>query len=204
LKKPEHIIKQIEDPICGELVTLIVAGMGIIKLDDRPEWAKRAAKEFWRCAVDLPKQKTAKSENYRLGFLLGMVKGHGKIDFGSEVKLEALNKDDRLIKFAQTKILDEPPADAADFHAGFADGLKRGDKISPANPWLIYLKIALHWRMVLEFKNVTGLHSWLDEILGANLAGSRVRIATICHRIGLRFPDKGGRPKLKPPSPSRI
>src|SRR5260370_42671364 len=40
--------------------------------DERPEGVIRAAEEFSRTSLDLPKSEHPKTESYRLGFLLGV------------------------------------------------------------------------------------------------------------------------------------
>jgi hypothetical protein len=52
---------------------------------------------------------------------------------------------------------------------------------------------------VSSIKNTTGVHEFLVKTVGSNLTGSLKRVRGICTRIGLSFPDKGGRRKTRKP-----
>ena len=90
-----------------------------------------------------------------------------------------------------------PLQEAADFYDGFAEGLRRGQFL-PSGPFIIYMILAIVWPEISAMKNVTEIHRWFEMHIGSNLTGTRDRIAKICQKIRLRFPDKGGRPKGKP------
>ena len=90
-----------------------------------------------------------------------------------------------------------PTAEAAGFYAGFSDGLKRG-QLSPRSPFIIYAILAVAWPELSVLKNVTQIHEWFSSNLGANLTGTRDRIAKICQKIRMPLLDKGGRPTSKP------
>lgn len=175
------------------LISSIVADQRSGPEDDRPDWAIAAAREFWRTALDMPKTREAKSEAYRFGYLFALADRATPSLFGTETAVAAWLSSSDLMSQIHAAIRTDPPPVAAEFYAGFSAGLKRGLAIS-VGPWLIHIILAVAWREVAGFRNLAQLHSWLDQHLGSSLTGTRDRIAKLCQKIHLKFPDKGGRP----------
>jgi hypothetical protein len=197
-QKPEDILGLIKHERVRWLVYTIALGGAKIPGDPRPDWAARAASEFWRCCQDFPRTKGAQSENYQSGFMLGLIRRvpmPGSLE--AEPALSAVASPEQLTNLAHAEIAKASADDAADFYAGLSDGLKRG-KLSPRSPYLIYLVFAVAWPELSELKNVTQLYAWFETNLGSNMAGTRDRIAKICQKVRMPLTDKGGRPKQKP------
>jgi hypothetical protein len=130
--------------------------------DPRPDWAIRAASEFWKCCQDLTRTKRAQSENYQLGFMFGVISRLPMPEsLQAEPALLAVASPEQLTNSLHAEFAKAPANDAADFYAGFSDGLKRGE-LSPRSPYVIYLVFAVAWPELSGLKNVTQLHVWLE------------------------------------------
>jgi hypothetical protein len=195
---PEDVLGLIKHERIRWLVTTIALDGAKLAGDPRPDWAIRAGAEFWKCCQDLPRTKQAQSENYRLGFMSGVI---SRLPMPKSLEAEpallALASPENLTRLLHAEYAKAPSNDAADFYAGFSNGLKRGE-LSPRSPYAVYLCFAAAWPELSELKNVTQLHSWLEANLGPNMTGTRDRIAKICQKIRMPLSDKGGRPARKP------
>jgi hypothetical protein len=200
-RKPEQILDLVENENVRDLISLIGMSQGVIASDGRPEWAIRAGGEFWRCCFSFSRAKRAKSENYRLGYLMGFAKGLSPQVFANERALKALLTSGGLSRLIHSCMENAPVSEAADFYAGLSDALRRPTNFSPSSPFLVYLLLAIKWREASTFKNTAQVHAWLESVLGPNLTGQRDRIAKLCQKVRFPFTDKGGRPKGKPRKP---
>jgi len=197
-QKPEDVLGLIKHERIRWLVATIALDGAKLPEDPRPDWAIRAAMEFWKCCQDFPRTKQAQSENYRIGFMFGVISRLPipKSAKEAEPALLAVASPENLTPLIHSELAKAPAADAADFYGGFSDGLKRGD-LSPRSPYVIYLIFAAAWPELSQLKNVTQLHAWLEKNLGPNLTGSWDRIAKICQKVRIPLTDRGGRPKRK-------
>ena len=202
-QKPEDIFNLIKHEGVRWLVSTIALGDAKISGDPRPDWAVRAASEFWKCCQDFPRSKRAQSKNYQIGFMIGLI---SRVPIPETLEAEpallAVASPEILMKLLHVEFAKAPAADAAAFYAGFSDGLERG-QLSPRAPFIIYLVFAVAWLDLSKQKNVTQLHAWLETKLGSNMTGSRDRIAKICQKVRMPLADKGGRPKQKPRNASK-
>lgn len=196
-QRPEELFDLIQNQRLRDLIAIIATDGKRLPGDNRPDWAARAAIEFWRCCQDFPKSKKAASENYRLGYFWARVTRLCPDSMRLEPALAEILSPEDLSSMLHNEMAKAPPLDAADFYAGFADGLKRED-FSPSPPFVIYLVFAVMWAEISTLKNLTAIHRFLEANLGSNLTGTRDRIAKICQKIRLPLTDKGGRPKGKP------
>jgi hypothetical protein len=197
LERPEQILELVENENVRDFVALVGMSQGVMATDDRPEWTIRAAGEFWRCCFGFPKSKLAISENYRLGYLMGIGKGIDPRVFDRERRLGALLTSSELLRLMHSFMESAPMSEAADFYAGLAAGLQKPAGFSPSSPFLVYLVLAIKWREVSAMKNTAQIHTWLEKVLGSNLTGQRDRVAKLLQKIGFPLTDKGGRPKGK-------
>jgi hypothetical protein len=197
-RQPEDLLGLIKHERLRWFVATIALDGAKMPGDPRPDWAINAALEFWKCCQDFPKTKRAKSENYRIGFMVGLI---NRLPMPKSLEAEpallAVASPGNLTSLLHSEFAKAPATDAADFYAGFSDGLNRG-QLSPRSPYVIYLLFATAWPELSDLKNVTHLHAWLETNLGSNLTGSRDRIAKICQKVRMPLTDKGGRPKRKP------
>jgi len=203
LESPKLLLDLLPESGLRDLITGIMMGQGELESDSRPKWAIRSANEFYRCCFDFPRSKQAKSENYRLGFMFGLINHLApKVSAPAQFApfLTVLDRGE-LSKLVHSSMDSTPAPEASDFYAGLADGLKRKE-LSPTGPFLIYLLLALAWREISSLKNTTEIHAWIEGIIGANLTETRERIGKICKKAGLPLSDKGGRPRGKPRKPS--
>jgi hypothetical protein len=198
LQRPEDLLGLIKHERVRWLVSSIALGGARVDGNPSPEWAIRAATEFWKCCQDFPRTKRARSENYQIGFMFGVISRLPiPQSLEAEPALMAVASPEQLTKLVHAEFAKTPMAEAADFYEGFSDGLRRGE-LSPRLPYVIYLVFAVGWPEISGLKNVTQIHDWLEKHLGGNMTGSRDRIAKICQKIRLPLADKGGRPKQKP------
>lgn len=194
-QRPEDLLALIKHERVRWMVSSIALDGARAAGNPSPEWARRAATEFWKCCQDFPRTKRARSENYQMGFMFGLI-SHLPIPQALEAEpaLLAVASPEQLTNLLHTEFAKAPMAEAADFYEGFSDGLRRGE-LSPRSPYLIYLVFALAWPEISGLKNITQIHDWLEQCLGGNMTGTRDRIAKICQKIRLPLADKGGRPK---------
>lgn len=203
IQKPEQFLELIGNPHVRDFVALVCMSRGVFASDGRPDWVIRAAGEFWRSCFDFSKTERSRSEAYELGIIWGFVRQLGpqlqetQLGLG-EQRLMAMLTSGELGQLMHSVMESAPILEAADFYGGLSEGLKRPIVISPSSPFLVYLLLAMMWREVSELKNTTQIHAWLEAILGANLTGSRDRIAKLLQKVRFPLTDKGGRPKGKP------
>jgi hypothetical protein len=153
--KPEDLLNLIKHERVRWLIATIALDGVRLPGDPRPDWAIHAA-----LISRLPMPKSLEMEPALL----------------------AVASPENLTSLLHTEYAKAPASDAADFYAGFADGLKRG-QLSPRSPYAIYLIFAAAWPELSKLKNVTELHAWIETNLGANMTGTRDRIAKICQKI---------------------
>ena len=194
---PTKILCSIKTPELNELLAGIFMAAGTIKQDERPIWATNAAKEFVGCVMNGGNRQERKSENFRLGYMSSFLKTVRPTELGCEeaVVSEIVNSGID-VKVAET-IGKEPPKDAADYFSGLATGLRDGEP-TISGPVGLYAFVAIGWRGIAKLKNMREFHALLTQKCGANLTGSRDRVTKFARKIGLRFVDKGGRPRTKP------
>ena len=89
-------------------------------------------------------------------------------------------------------------ADARAFFTNYAKGLayaidQGGPSMSSQQDSLLLAVLIFCSDKLSRLRNTTALHEFLVRGMGNNLAGSLKRVRNLCHRIGLTFPDKGGR-----------
>ena len=128
LQKPEQILDLIENENVRDLISLIGMSQGMIATDGRPEWAIRAGGEFWRCCFNFSKAKRAKSENYRVGYLMGFAKGLSPQIFANERGLKALLTSGGLSELIHSSMESAPASEAADFYAGLVGDFRSTQK----------------------------------------------------------------------------
>lgn len=196
-EKPEQILDLIQNEKLRNLIAIIASEGKRLPGDPRPEWAVRAAVQFWRCCQDFPKSKRAASENYRLGYSWGRINRLPPESFTLEPMVAEVLSPEALNPMLHAEMAKTCPSEESDFYAGFSDGLKR-EGFSPSAPFVIYFAFAVMWAEISAMKNLAEIHRWLEANLGSNLTGTRDRIAKICQKIRLPLTDKGGRPKRKP------
>lgn len=208
-QKPEELLELIENEHLREFVALVGMSQGAFASDGRPEWVIRAAGEFWRSGFGFYQPKRARSEAFRLGSFWALVKQLGPqlqdMQLGEgEKRLISLLTSGELSQLIHSAMESAPIAEAAEFYAGLADGLKSPVVFSPSSPFLVYLLLAVMWRDASKLKNTAQIHEWLEKMLGSNLAGNRERLAKLLQKIRFPLADKGGRPKGKPRKPLPI
>ena len=197
-QQPEDLLGLIKHERIRWLVSSIALDGARTPENPSPDWAIRAASEFWKCCQDFPRTKRAQAENYQVGFMFGVISRLPMPEsLEAEPALLAVASPEHLTKLLHAEFAKAPVAEAADFYAGFSDGLRLGE-LSPRSPYVIYLIFAVVWPEMSELKNVTQIHEWLEKHLGTNMTGTRDRIAKICQKIRMPLADKGGRPKQKP------
>jgi hypothetical protein len=196
-ESPEQILQLIQNERLRWLIATMAMEQATLPGDPRPPWAIRAAVEFWRCCQDIPNTKQAKSESYRFGLLVGMASRLPTNSVKIEPGLLALINPRILTPLIHAEFANAPSSDAAQFYAGFSEGLKR-QHFSPAGAYTVYLLFAIMWPEISGLKNINQIHKWFELNLGPNLTGTRDRIAKICQKLHLPLSDKGGRPRKKP------
>ena len=198
LHDPLEILSRIKSPFVRDLVASAMMSEKVIERDDRPEWVVRATAALFDCFF-MPAGGRTKSQNYKLGYFASITKRMQPEDFGKEKELAALLKPAEIIKALVATTLDENPSDAADMCEGLAKGLKNQNEVESSGPTIVFALLALQWREIQKMKNLTELHSWFTETIGSSLTGSRDRFKKLTSQIGLRYSDKGGRPKKGKP-----
>jgi hypothetical protein len=194
IKSQEQLIGMIQN---SRVQKFLAASVGVESDSDMPEWAERAAKEFGNSIQNLS-QKRNVSEGYNLGFLFGIMSNLRPPDQQMEKPLLKFISSPELQSRIHADIREEPATEKAEFYDGFAEGLKADVVDCITGQMKILLLIGLLWDQSGCCNNVKELHEWLVGVLGANLTGSRDRIAKICQKIKFPLNDKGGRPKTKP------
>lgn len=197
LPNPADVLPLIKNPVVYELISGGLMSEGIIDRDTRPVWAVTAARECLMCALGEIQGRSKKSDAFQLGFIMALRRKARPEDFGSERALAEFVNFPELNKFVHAGMETETETNASEFYEGLANGLKKGE-VTISGPVSVYSVLALNWREVEKLKNLTEFHAMLQQLIGANLAGSRDRLAKLTRKIGLRFSDKGGRPRKKP------
>ena len=195
---PEELVAVIKSDRLRLVMSSVTTGQKLPD-DPRPDWAVRAAVEFSKSWQDFPKTRQGQSEQYQLGFSLGLMRSLPR-PHGMELEPELcslVSSPEGFTPQIHAEVANSPTEEASDFYAGLSEGLKQ-TSISPTPRCVTFLVLALLWPEFSKFKNVSELHTWLEQKLGENRTGSRDRTAKICWEIGLSFPDKGGRPSRKP------
>jgi hypothetical protein len=196
-KTPEELVSIVKSDRLRLMLYTVASGQRFPG-DPRPQWAIQAAIEFSKSWQDFPKTRLGQSEAYQLGFSLALMRSLPRPK-GMELEPElcSLVSLEEIAPQIHAEAASAPMAEASDFYAGLSDGLKQ-TSISPTSRCVTFLMLALLWPELSQFKNVTDLHCWFEQNFGENRTGSRDRTAKICWEIGLRFPDRGGRPSRKP------
>ena len=187
-----------------------------------PEWVCNVARELIETLYPVPQFAIGtKISPSALGAFIGQrlayfhcIAGANPSDVGSfpETTNEAETREIKvLISFVEGAIrhaaasvslaMLQADEKACDFLTGFAKGfatkpddLKASNFVRSTTP--IYWLLLRSWRSVANFKNLDEFHAALCRFLGKNTVGSKVRIAKLCQRIGLRFRGRG-RPRKK-------
>jgi hypothetical protein len=203
VSSPDQLLSLLESDSIRAFIHTVTTGEPLPG-DPRPNWAIRATSELYQSALRAISQ--GGSELHTMGVVLGHLKKHGLGAVAkAEPKLAALFASEKAMALVGTA-LNELPSDQA---AQLADGLARGlseDLLDLGQRGLVYAVLSFGWPVVAQMRNLSEFQDWLTANLPANLVGSRDRLSKICQTVGLRFPDKGGRPpqtlEITPPPTS--
>lgn len=205
---PEKIETLASDfPRLKILMQSMLAELGFEDSSGMPSWAKNAANEFFKCMA--PSQnKRAESEAYQLGWRAGLASKASPLitssAFRNSPMFEMATKAIPLLRSSFSQASDD---EAANFFVGLDDGGRSIEKLrfSPQRT-KIFLFISLAWMEIQELKSTTELYDYLifakviqslGEFSGKGGTDSR-EIRTICKIIGLKYENKGGRPRKLP------
>lgn len=168
-----------------------------------PAWVRQASTTLLEsCGLLFLSQKAAQEiTNADLGKLVGLWETIP--NRSSEPTKEA-----RALDFmcAELKRLscNEPPAAARDFHDGRLKARQIDDKASnPSNRTRILILLLIGWPEVEKLKSSSELWQWLlfqseaDGRKGIAPGTDSREIRAVCKIIGLRYPNRGGRPRKK-------
>ena len=188
-----------------ELLYDIFSSIGDVPIapdDNRPEWVRRAWREFWRSTALFPgeKQSEAKQLGYLMGFMAGLPSDgiRGPLDVANLFAL-LLQK---IPKF-RSDAAQLPPNEAAEFFTAQKMGQTRAAQFSQISQRTkIFFSIAVAWREVAKFKSTGELFQWLrsqgkdgKDFLVPSTDSREIR--NVCKIIGLRYNSRGGRPSKK-------
>lgn len=203
IRSESEIVNSIHDPRLRAVVSALTSALGLTQADERPEWAKKAMLEFWRCCFgDLNPTK----ENYDFGFLIGMVKR-----YGTKEADDAGLASREILKYLMAEVLEDRSPQAEDFWKGYADGFAEAESFSPAHTAKIYFAIGFAWRLCVELK-LDNVRKWYEFLISMGVMKSDAQgnptkadpsefksLRKLLKRIGVPLTDKGGHPRRNNP-----
>jgi len=193
LQQPEQILGLVDNDGVRGLLGLLAMGQGLLKIPDVPAWVVAAAREMFKGISPLKK----KSENYHLGYLLGLIQDETPQILKHEKRLARALAPDQLMAL-MPRVVNELGAGAPEFLEGWAEGIRSKGDFSPSNRCKVYAVMLVKWREVAKKRNVSEVQLWLEQHFPSNQVGSRERIAKLLQKIRFPLSDRGGRPRAKP------